>query len=113
MATTAPIISADCPARVPLSNAPLGIWGSLRTGRRDVLQLIPEIATPAPIISGRTAKRWHMVMSPAALRRILRDNVGNDPKSVVTGYPALPPSCHARRRLRIRCWGARSATATR
>jgi len=64
MKITARITPADCPARVPLSNAPPGIWGSLRTGRRDVLQLIPEIATRAPIISGRTAERWHMVMSP-------------------------------------------------
>jgi cytochrome P450 len=36
------------------------------------------------MISGRTGKRWHMVMSPEALRRILRDNVENYPKSVVT-----------------------------
>ena len=73
------------PARVPLSNVPLGIWGSLRAGRENVLLLIPEIATRAPIISGRTGgKRWHMVMSPEALRRILRENVENYPKSVVT-----------------------------
>ncbi len=79
--TSAP---ADCPARVPLSNETLGIWGSLRAGRQNVLQLIPEIATRAPIVSGRTGKRWHMVMSPEALRRILRENVENYPKSVVT-----------------------------
>ena len=84
MTIAAPILPADYPARVPLSNEPLGIWGSLRAGRQNVLQLIPEIATRAPIISGRTGKRWHMVMSPEALRRILRENVGNYPKSVVT-----------------------------
>ncbi len=72
------------PARVPLSNTPLGIWGSLKAGRRNVLELIPEIATRVPMISGRTAKRWHMVMEPGALRRILRENVENYPKSVVT-----------------------------
>ena len=84
MTTTTPIISADHPVRVPLSNETLGIWGSLRAARRNVLLLIPEIATRAPIISGRTGKRWHMVMSPEALRRILRENVDNYPKSVVT-----------------------------
>jgi cytochrome P450 len=77
-------IPAPLPARVPLSNTPLGILGSLRAGRENVLQLIPEIATRAPIISGRTVRRWHMVMAPEALRRILRENVENYPKSVVT-----------------------------
>lgn len=72
------------PVRVPLTNVPLGILGSLKAGRENVLLLIPEIATRAPIISGRTGKRWHMVMDPGALRRILRDNVENFPKSVVT-----------------------------
>ena len=76
--------SAAIPARVPLSNTPLGIWGSLRAGRRNVLELIPEIATRVPMLSGRTAKRWHMVMDPTALRRILRDRVADYPKSLVT-----------------------------
>lgn len=77
-------IADPYPARVPLTNSPLGVWGSLRAGRRNVLELIPEIATRAPILSGRTGKRWHMVMAPAALRRILRENVQNYPKSLVT-----------------------------
>jgi len=72
------------PARVPLSKAPLGIWGSARAGRRNVLELIPEIATHAPIISGRTGKRWHMLMDPGGLRHVLRDRVEDYPKSLVT-----------------------------
>ena len=72
------------PARVPLSNVPLGVFGSLKAGRENVLLLIPEVATRAPILSGRTVKRWHMVMDPEALRRILRDRVEDYPKSVVT-----------------------------
>ena len=72
------------PVRVPLATAPLGIWGSLQAGRRNVLELIPEIATHAPILSGRTGKRWHMVMDPDALRHILRDRVEDYPKSVTT-----------------------------
>ena len=72
------------PARVPLHTTPLGIWGSLRAGRRNVLELIPEIATHAPILSGTTGKRWHMVMDPEALRQILRDRVDDYPKSMVT-----------------------------
>lgn len=72
------------PVKVPLGTRPLGVFGSLAAGRRNILELIPEIATRAPILSGRTGKRWHMVMDPDALRHILRDNVANYPKSVVT-----------------------------
>ncbi|MFN4155616.1 MAG: cytochrome P450 [Paracoccaceae bacterium] len=72
------------PVKVPLGKRPLGVFGSLAAGRRNILELIPEIATHAPILSGRTGKRWHMVMDPDALRHILRDNVVNYPKSVVT-----------------------------
>lgn len=72
------------PVRVPLATQPLGLWGSLQAGRRNILELIPEIATHAPIISGRTGKRWHMVMEPGAVRHILRDRVQDYPKSLVT-----------------------------
>ncbi len=72
------------PVRVPLHQKPLGIFASLQTGRRNVLELIPEIATHAPILSGKTGKRWHMVMEPGALKRILRDRVEDYPKSLVT-----------------------------
>ncbi len=77
-------ITRPHPARVPLSNVPLGVFGSLRAGRRNVLELIPEIATRAPIISGRTGKRWHMLMDPDGLKQVLRDKVEDYPKSVVT-----------------------------
>ncbi len=72
------------PVRVPLGVKPLGIWGSFRTGRRNVLELIPEIATRAPILSGTTGKRWHMLMDPDGLRHVLRDAVEDYPKSTVT-----------------------------
>ncbi|MGA0540301.1 cytochrome P450 [Neotabrizicola sp. VNH66] len=72
------------PVRVPLATEPLGLRGSLRAARRNVLEMIPEIATHAPILSGNTGRRWHMVMDPEALRHILRDNLANYPKSLVT-----------------------------
>ena len=72
------------PVRVALATKPLGILGSLAAGRRNVLELVPEIATHAPILSGTTGKRWHMVMDPGALRQILREKVQDYPKSVVT-----------------------------
>ena len=77
-------ITPDVPARVPLGIKPLGIWGSFRTGQRNVLELIPEIATRAPILSGTTGKRWHMLMDPDGLRHVLRDAVDDYPKSTVT-----------------------------
>lgn len=77
-------LPARCPVRVPLATAPLGLLGSLRAGRRNVLELIPEIATHAPILSGRTGRRWHMVMDPEALHRVLRENVDAYPKSLAT-----------------------------
>ena len=76
--------ATNLPVRVPLATVPLGIWGSLQAGRRNVLELIPEVATRQPILSGTTGKRWHMVMDPQALRQILRDKVEDYPKSLVT-----------------------------
>ena len=72
------------PARVPLHNTPLGVLASARAGQKNVLELIPEIATRQPMLSGRTGKRWHMVMDPGALKRVLRDKVEDYPKSTVT-----------------------------
>lgn len=74
----------QAPVQVPLVTEPLGIFGSLRNARRNVLELIPELATHVPIVSGRTGKRWHMVMDPEANRRVLRDAVEDYPKSDVT-----------------------------
>ncbi|MCZ8153980.1 MAG: cytochrome P450 [Rhodobacteraceae bacterium] len=91
-----PISAADTdrdqslPVRVPLATQPLGILGTLRAGRRNVLELIPEIATHAPIITNTAGKRWHMVTDPDALRRILRDRVEDYPKSDVTKLMLAP-----------------------
>jgi cytochrome P450 len=62
----------------------MGIWASLQASRRNVLSIIPPIATRQPMVSGRTGKRWHMVMDPDAIRRVLLEEVDNYPKSLVT-----------------------------
>ena len=80
----APTAAPDLPVRVPLVTEVWGIWKSFQVARRNVLEIIPDVATRQPIVSGRTGKRWHMVMDPEANRRILRDAVGNYPKSDVT-----------------------------
>src|SRR5690606_35370493 len=65
-----------------------------RAGRRHILKLIPEIATHAPILSGRTGKRWHMLMDPRALKQVLRDRLADYPNSTLTHLvlgPAIAP----------------------
>lgn len=77
-------LSQRVPVRVPLVNEVLGIWKSLAVARSNVLRIIPEIATSQPMVSGKTGKRWHMVMDPNAIRHMLLDKLENYPKSVVT-----------------------------
>ncbi|KGJ05846.1 Cytochrome P450 [Paracoccus halophilus] len=72
------------PARVRLNTRMMGVIASAVAARRNVLELIPELATRQPMVSGRTGARWHMVMDPGALRRILKDQVEDYPKSLVT-----------------------------
>lgn len=79
-----PILPPDLPVRVPLATSPLGILASARAARRNVVELIPEMATHAPMLSGTTGKRWHMIMAPEALKQVLRDKVEDYPKSIVT-----------------------------
>jgi len=72
------------PVRVSLVTEPWGILKSLQMARRNVLSIIPDIATKQPMVSGKTGKRWHMVMDPGAIREILLDRLDDYPKSVVT-----------------------------
>ncbi|WP_428849231.1 cytochrome P450 [Thetidibacter halocola] len=78
------VTEAPLPVRVPLVTQPMGLWGSLQASRRNVLSIIPDLATRQPMVSGKTGKRWHMVMDPGANRRILLENLDNYPKSIVT-----------------------------
>ena len=78
------ILPTPTPVRVPLVREPWGIFKSLNEARKNVLSIIPDIATKQPMISGKTGKRWHMVMDPATIREMLLDKVDNYPKSLVT-----------------------------
>ena len=77
-------MSRPLPVRVPLVTEPWGILKSLAEARRNVLSIIPDIATKQPMVSGKTGKRWHMVMDPGAIREILLDRLDDYPKSGVT-----------------------------
>lgn len=72
------------PVNVPLVNEPWGLFKSLSMARKNLLRIIPEIATTQPIVSGKTGKRWHMLMDPKGIREILLDRVNDYPKSDVT-----------------------------
>ena len=72
------------PAHVPLVREPWGMLKSLRAARQNLLSIIPEVATRQPMVSGKTGRRWHMVMDPDAIRRVLLERVEDYPKSLVT-----------------------------
>ncbi|UWR11902.1 cytochrome P450 [Sulfitobacter mediterraneus] len=76
--------ASPLPVRVPLVTEPKSILESLQMARRNVLSIIPAIAMTQPMVSGKTGKRWHMVMDPSAIRQILLDRLEDYPKSVVT-----------------------------
>ena len=84
MTTDTPQNLSRHPVRVELVRKPLGIFKSLSAARENVLSIIPEVATRQTVVSGKTGKRWHMVMDPGAIREILLDRVEDYPKSVVT-----------------------------
>jgi len=77
-------MSTTLPVRVPLVTEPWGIFKSLSEARRNVLSIIPDIATRQPMVSGKTGKRWHMIMDPGAIREVLLDRLEDYPKSLVT-----------------------------
>jgi cytochrome P450 len=72
------------PVQVPLVTEPWGIWKTLTVARRNILEIIPEIATRQPIVSGKSGVRWHMIMDPEANRHVLKEALETYPKSVVT-----------------------------
>jgi cytochrome P450 len=72
------------PVRVPLVQVETGLLKSWQMMRENVLSIIPEVATREKIVSGRTGKRWHMIMDPATIRHVLLDRLEDYPKSDVT-----------------------------
>lgn len=71
------------PPTIAPPTEPLSLFQTIRAARRNVLELIPELAYKQPIVSGRMGARWHMVQDPTSLRRVFLDNVENYPKSEV------------------------------
>ena len=76
--------SFDLPARALLANTPLGVFGTFKAARQNLLSIIPEIATRQPIVSGKVGIRWHMLMDPDGLRKVLLEKLDDYPKSNTT-----------------------------
>ena len=86
---------SDFPARAPLANKPLGVLGTFKAARQNLLSIIPEIATRQPIVSGKVGIRWHMLMDPDGLRRVLLERLDDYPKSNTTKSLMRPAIGHS------------------
>lgn len=84
MARDETVTSEKIPVRIPLVQEPTGVLKSWQLMRQNVLNIIPEAATHEPVLSGRTVKRWHMVMDPETIQKVLLERVEDYPKSTVT-----------------------------
>lgn len=70
------------PVAARLPTAQMGILDSYNAARRNILEIIPLRALHQPVISGQTGpQRWHMVMDPPAIRRVLLERLDDYPKS--------------------------------
>lgn len=72
------------PVHPALHTQPMGLWQSLKAARDNLLDILPDIATKQPMISGKTGVRWHMVMDPDAIRQMLLEKLDDYPKSDTT-----------------------------
>jgi cytochrome P450 len=70
--------------RVPLLDRDPGLIRSIANLQDNVLLAIPAQALEQPIVSGQTVKRWHMIMEPGSIKRVLLEKLDDYPKSDVT-----------------------------
>lgn len=82
MARPAPGRPLPVAVRLP-AHAP-GLLASARVAQSNLLKLVPQAALLRPAISGRTVRRWVMIMDPEANNRVLREAVEAYPKSDTT-----------------------------
>ena len=73
--------NGQTPAKAVLATRKMSLLEIIRKTRRNVIEIIPELATRQPMVSGKTVRRWHIVMDPTGLRRILQDQPESYPKA--------------------------------
>ncbi|MGF1658253.1 MAG: cytochrome P450 [Rubrimonas sp.] len=83
------LVDPPFPVGVPAPPKPLGLWGTFRTARRNVLELIPAPAYREPILSGGGmiglgASRWMMIMAPEWVEHVLKTRARDYPRSDIT-----------------------------
>lgn len=71
------------PVGVTAPKGPLGFWGSYRAARRNVLELIPEVAYRERVIADPRRGRWIMLMDPEGIERVMRAREPDYPKSAI------------------------------
>lgn len=69
------------PVAVPVPERPRRFLEAVRAMQGNALALLPKIAFTQPIVSGHVVRRFHMVMDPPSLKRILKDAAAEYPKS--------------------------------
>lgn len=69
------------PVAVPVPERPRRFLEAVRAMQGNALALLPKIAFTQPIVSGHVVRRFHMVMDPPSLKRILKDAAADYPKS--------------------------------
>ncbi|QBF30051.1 cytochrome P450 [Thalassococcus sp. S3] len=76
--------ASHLPVHATLVRHELNLLQSLRAARQNLLNIIPDVATRLPVISGKTGTCWHMIMEPKAIRQVLLEKIDDYPKSLVT-----------------------------
>lgn len=77
--------SSALPAHIPLGKAKHGVWQNLLAARRNIFEILPRGTQHHPILSSSLlGRRFHLVMDPDGLRRILKDAVDDYPKAPET-----------------------------
>ncbi|MBV7408079.1 cytochrome P450 [Maritimibacter sp. DP1N21-5] len=69
------------PVAVPIASKPRGFVKGVMAMQRNALFVLPRIAFTQPIVSGKVVRRFHMVMDPESLKRVLKDKAADYPKS--------------------------------
>ena len=79
-----PLNSHLDPVAVSLATQETGVLKSWQMMRESVLNIIPHAATREKTLSGKTGKRWHMIMDPPLIQQMLLERLEDYPKSTVT-----------------------------